>query len=84
LTVVTSLFRYPGWRVAAASSAWVLVSFASLLVYTFAIFLKPLAAELSWSREAVSASFGVAALAIAACSPPLGWLLDRFELARSC
>jgi hypothetical protein len=37
--------RYPGWRVAAASSACVLVSFASLLVYTFAIFLKPLAAE---------------------------------------
>jgi MFS family permease len=74
--------RYPGWRVALASSACVLVSFASLLVYTFAIFLKPLSAEFGWSREAVSAAFGIAALAVAACSPPLGWLLDRYPARR--
>jgi MFS family permease len=74
--------RYPGWRVAMASSACVLVSFASLLVYTFAIFLKPLSAEFGWSREAVSTAFGVAALAVAACSPPLGWLLDRYPARR--
>ena len=74
--------RYPGWRVALASSACVLVSFASLLVYTFAIFLKPLSAEFGWSREAVSVAFGVAALAVAACSPPLGWLLDRYPARR--
>ena len=59
-----------------------LVSFASLLVYTFAIFLKPLAAEFGWSREAISSAFGVAALAVAACSPPLGWLLDRYPARR--
>jgi predicted MFS family arabinose efflux permease len=59
-----------------------LVSFASLLVYTFAIFLKPLAAEFGWSREAVSAAFGFAALAVAACSPPLGWLLDHYPARR--
>jgi len=74
--------RYAGWRVAVASSTCVLVSFASLLVYTFAIFLKPLAAEFGWSREAISAAFGIAALAIAACSPPLGWLLDRYPARR--
>jgi len=74
--------RYPGWRVAAASSAGVLVGFASLFIYTFAIFLKPLAAEFGWSREAVSAAFGIAALAVAACSPPLGWLLDRYPARR--
>jgi len=73
---------YHGWRVAAASSACVLVSFASLFVYTFAIFLKPLAIEFGWSREAVSAAFGIAALAVAACSPPLGWLLDRYPARR--
>jgi MFS family permease len=60
----------------------VLVSFASLLVYTFAIFLKPLAAEFGWSREGVSAAFSIAALAVAACSPPLGWLLDRYPARR--
>ena len=74
--------RYRGFRVAAASSACVLVSFASLFVYTFAIFLKPLAAEFGWSRQAVSTAFGIAALAVAACSPPLGWLLDRYPARR--
>jgi MFS family permease len=74
--------RYLGWRVALASSACVLVSFASLLVYTFAIFLKPLSAEFGWSREAISLAFGIAALAVAACSPPLGWLLDRYPARR--
>jgi MFS family permease len=74
--------RYPGWRIAFASSAGVFVGFASLLVYTFGIFLKPVAAEFGWSREAISAAFGIAALAVAACSPPLGWLLDRFPARR--
>jgi MFS family permease len=77
-----SSIRYPGWRVAAASSACVLVSFAALLVYTFPIFLKPVAAEFGWSREAVSAAFGVAALGIAVCSPGLGWLLDHYPARR--
>jgi hypothetical protein len=71
--------RYAGWRVALASSTCVMVSFASLFIYTFAIFLKPLAAQFGWSREAVSAAFGIAALAVAACSPPLGWMLDRYR-----
>jgi MFS family permease len=70
-------YRYEGWRVAAASGVGVFVSFASLLVYTFGIFLKPLAEEFSWSREAVSAAFAVAAMTVAVCSPPLGYLLDR-------
>lgn len=70
---------YPGWRVALASAAGVFVSFASLLVYTFGIFLKPLAQEFSWSREAVSAAFGVAAMTVAVASPALGYLFDRVE-----
>jgi MFS family permease len=60
----------------------VFVSFASLLVYTFGIFLKPLAEEFSWSREAVSAAFGIAAMTVAVVSPLLGLLLDRVHPAR--
>jgi predicted MFS family arabinose efflux permease len=75
-------FRYRGWRVLLASSACVFVSFASLLVYTFGVFLKPLAGEFHWSREAVSAAFGLAALSVAACSPFIGYLLDRFPARR--
>jgi MFS family permease len=75
-------YRYPGWRVALASSACVFVSFASLLVYTFGVFLKPLTAQFGWSRQAASAAFGIAALAVAACSPLIGYLLDRYPARR--
>src|SRR6188768_568429 len=74
--------NYEGWRVAGAASVGVFVSFASLLVYTFGTFLKPLSEEFSWSREAVSAAFGIAALTVAVCSPPLGLLLDRVSARR--
>jgi MFS family permease len=70
-------WRYPGWKVAAASGVAVFVSFSSLLVFTFGVFLKPLAAEFHWSREEVSLAFAVAAIGIAVCSPILGALLDR-------
>src|SRR5215203_3590625 len=70
--------RYEGWRVVAAAAVGVFVSFASLLVYTFGIFLKPVAEEFAWSREGTSAAFGIAALTVAACSPALGYGFDRF------
>ena len=72
----TSL-RYEGWRVAMAGGVSVLL--ASLFVYTLGIFLKPLSDEFSWSREAISAAYGVAAVAAAMAAVPLGWLFDRFN-----
>jgi MFS family permease len=68
--------RYPGWRVAAASGLGVF--FASLLAYAFAILLKPLAQEFSWSREAIASAYGVMAVVSAASAPLVGRLLDRF------
>ena len=73
---------YEGWRVAGAASVGVFVSFASLLVYTFGVLLKPLAGEFGWSRESVSAAFGVAAITVAVCSPPLGYFFDRVNPTR--
>lgn len=67
-----------GWRVVVAAYFGVMVSFGSLLVYTFSVFVKPLSAEFGWNRESISASFGFAALTVAVCSPMLGHLLDRF------
>lgn len=55
-----------------------MTGFGSLFVFTFGIFLKPLNEQFGWSREAVSSGFGFAALAVAASSPGLGKLLDRF------
>jgi len=69
---------YPGWLVVLAGYCGAMVSFGSLLVFTFSIFLKPLSGAFGWSRESVSAAFGFAALTVAVCSPPLGHLLDRF------
>src|SRR3954451_23598324 len=71
-------FGYPGWKIAIYSAACIFVGFASMLVYTFGVFLKPLTAEFGWSRQSASAAFGIAALAVAACSPFLGVLLDRY------
>jgi MFS family permease len=70
-------WRYAGWRVVLASSTGVFVGFGSLVVYTFGIFLKPLAEEFSWSREGISAAFGFAAMMVAVASPLLGYLFDR-------
>jgi MFS family permease len=68
--------------VALAASGCVFVSFASLLVYTFSVFLKPLTEEFGWSRESASIAFGIAAMTVAVCSPPLGLLLDRYPARR--
>jgi hypothetical protein len=68
---------YEGWRVAAASALGMLVSFASVLVYTFGIFLKPISETFHWNRESVSAAFGFAAMTAAVCAPITGMLLDR-------
>lgn len=69
---------YYGWRVVLAACLGVMVGFGSLFVYTFGAFMKPLGAELGWSREAISRGFGFAALALAVASPILGQWLDRF------
>lgn len=77
-----SSIHYRGWRIALASTFCVFVSFASLLVYTFGIFLKPWALEFHWTREEVSTAFGIAALSVAVCSPFIGSLLDRVSARR--
>jgi MFS family permease len=55
-----------------------MVSFAAVVPYTFGLFLKPLSLEFGWRRQALSAGFSIAALTVAAASPGLGFLLDRY------
>jgi MFS family permease len=68
--------------VLATACCGVFVSFASVVVYTFGVFLKPLASTFHWSRTQVSLAFTLAALTVAVCSPFLGRLLDRFPARR--
>jgi predicted MFS family arabinose efflux permease len=68
--------RYEGWRVAAASGVGIF--FATIPFFTFALFLKPLSEEFSWSRESVSSAFGSMTLGAALSAPIVGYLFDRF------
>jgi MFS family permease len=74
-----SRLSYPGWKIVLAGFFGVMVSFAAIVPYTFGLFLKPLTAAFGWHREAASAGFSIAALTVAAASPGLGFLLDRFS-----
>jgi len=74
-----SSLAYPGWRVVLAGFLGVMGSFAVIVPYTFGLFLKPLSQEFAWQRGSISAGFSIAALMIAAASPWLGLLLDRYN-----
>jgi len=74
-----SAIAYPGWKIVIASFFGIMVSFAAIVPYTFGLFLKPLAESFGWHREAISAGFSIAALTLAAASPGLGFLLDRYK-----
>jgi len=69
---------YYGWRVVLAACLGVMAGFGSLFVYTFSVFVKPLAAEFGWSREAISTGFAIAAVTLGVFSPFLGRWIDRF------
>src|ERR1700691_6213450 len=69
---------YYGWRVVLAACLGVMAGFGSLFVYTFSVFVKPLAAEFGWSREAISSGFAIAAVTLGVVSPALGQWIDRF------
>ena len=71
-------FGYYGWRVVLAACLGVMAGFGSLFVYTFSVFVKPLAAEFGWSREAISSGFAIAAVTLGLVSPLLGRWIDRF------
>lgn len=69
---------YYGWRVVVAAHFGVMMGFGCLFVYTFSSFVKPLATEFGWSREAISQGFAFGAIMVAVWSPLIGLCLDRF------
>jgi predicted MFS family arabinose efflux permease len=77
-TPTESSLDYPGWLVVIAAFTGVMVSFAAMVPYTFSLFLEPLEGAFGWKREAISQAFAIAALTVAAVSPGIGSLLDRF------
>src|SRR3954447_24839262 len=57
----------------------VMVGFGSLFISTFGGFLKPVAADMGWSRTQMSSAFTVAVLSVALTAPLVGRLLDRVQ-----
>ncbi len=66
------------WGILVAAFFGVFASFASVFIFTFSVFLKPLSSELGWSRTQLSGGFALAALTVAFASPVIGRLVDRF------
>jgi len=71
-------WSYPGWTVVLAAFFGVMFSFAAIVPYTFSLFITPLHAQFGWKREAISGTFGLAAITVAAVSPAIGFFLDRY------
>src|ERR1700685_2440346 len=69
---------YYGWRVVLAACLGVMAGVGSLFVYTCSVFVKPLATEFGWSREAIASGFAIAAVTLGIISPLLGQWIDRF------
>jgi MFS family permease len=70
--------RYEGWRVVAVSAVGMAVGPGTLVVYSFAVFLKPLSQEFHWSRSELSWALALMNLVVTFGSPVAGRVTDRF------
>jgi len=66
-----------GWVIVMTSVLGITVSFGSLVIFTFGVFLKPLSSQFGWSRAEISLAFTLTALTVAVFSPFIGRLVDR-------
>jgi MFS family permease len=66
-----------GWIIVATAVLGIMVSFGSLVVFSFGVFLKPLSEQFHWDRAEISLGFSLSALSVALCSPMIGRIVDR-------
>ncbi|MEZ4631457.1 MAG: MFS transporter [Deinococcales bacterium] len=67
---------YYGWRIAWALAITQTVSFGTYF-YAFSVFIKPMEAELLWTRAQTSGAFSVALLLSGLLALPIGRLVDK-------
>jgi len=65
------------WRVLIGSALSLSFSIGTLLVYSFSLFVKPLASEFGWSRGEISLALSLSNLAVSVAAPIQGVLSDR-------
>jgi MFS family permease len=66
-----------GWVIVMTSVMGIAVSFGSLVIFAFGVFIKPLSDQFGWSRTEISLAFTLTALMVAAFSPFIGRVVDR-------
>jgi MFS family permease len=66
-----------GWIIVMTSVMGIAVSFGSLVIFAFGVFIKPLSDEFGWSRTEISLAFTLTALMVAVFSPFIGRIVDR-------
>jgi len=71
-----------GWWNVGASFVGLSLSYAMFTIFAFGVFLKPLAEEFGWQRDAMSLAYTVTNLTIVGSSVLLGILIDRFGVRR--
>lgn len=67
-----------GWWVVFTAALALLLGSIPIVVFSFSVFLRPLAQAFHSGRGAVSLAFTFHNLALAICTPLTGWLIDRF------
>ena len=65
------------WGVVAASTVGLAFSLGTLLLYTFGVFVRPLAAEFGWTRTQMSGALAMSQYSFAVAAPVWGVLIDR-------
>ena len=67
------------WPGVFASAICLMLSVGTLLLYSFGVFVRPLATEFHWNRTQISGALLIGELMIALSSPLWGFLLDRYS-----
>ena len=68
--------EYYGWRIAWALAITQTIGYG-ILYYGFGVLIKPMEAELGWSRAETSGAFSLALLVAGLCAIPVGRWVDR-------
>jgi MFS family permease len=76
----TRLFR--GWWIVAVTIVGLSFSLGPVLIYTFGVFVKPLADLFKVNRGSIALAIGTIDVVLALTAPAAGWLVDRYGARR--
>lgn len=66
------------WSIVVACAICLSLSVGTLLLYSFGVFIRPLAAEFHWTRTQVSGALTIGQFVVALTCPLWGLMIDRF------